>query len=271
MLIFNAMNANLYSIRMRSSQDARHISGAERLAPAECLETLAAAMVRRALEHERGCAEQIHLTLEKIDPKIIQHIPLPDIRTLLVDDVSQGRAAALQLLEKAGVTRTAASAAMEAMMRGASPEGTSMRGAMLVDSCSGARLEPDAARGVRVTRMDLTDEAAGCLRPLLQGAGVDNPHVREALVLAAKVLAAPGIVAELCWSDDPAYTTGYVAGPGLGYVRLPHLKPAGEERGGRAFFLAPGFDVKEVIAFLEGAVVLIDRIGTLHDPERWRP
>ena len=35
--------------------------------------------------------------------------------------------------------------------------------------------------------------------------------MREALVLASKVQSAEGIVGELCWSDDPDDTIGYVA------------------------------------------------------------
>ena len=31
------------------------------------------------------------------------------------------------------------------------------------------------------------------------------------IVLATKVSAHPATVAELCWSDDPEYITGYVA------------------------------------------------------------
>lgn len=44
----------------------------------------------------------------------------------------------------------------------------------------------------------------------LQKKGFLGDHVREALVLASKGRAsAVGVVAELCWSDDPEYVTGY--------------------------------------------------------------
>jgi len=145
-----------------------------------------------------------------------------------------------------------------------------MRGAMLVDAQSGQRLEPDRARGVRASRMDLTPAAEQELRRGLAALGLDNAHVREALVLAAKVLSAPGIVAELCWSDDPAYTAGYVAAPALGYVRFPYLKPFGEERGGRAFFVRrEGLDLAALIEHLERSVLLVDSIGALHGATPW--
>lgn len=263
------MDNTLYSIRMRSSRNERHISGAEKLAPAHSLEELAAAMVRRALRHDKGQAEQIFLTLEKVDPAQIMRLGLPDIRTICVESVDEGRAAALSMLVKAGVTYHAARSAIVTMAEGAAPDGESMRGAMLVDAVTGRRLEHDSQRGIRVSRMDLDDGAASYLERLLQPAKLDNPHVREALVLAAKVMHAPDIVAELCWSDDPGYTAGYIASPCLGYVRFPLLKPLGECRGGRAFFVNANVDLDRLYRYLEKQVVLIDRVGRMLPDERW--
>lgn len=263
------MEPSFYSIRMRAASDARHISGAERLAAADRLDALAAEMVRRALRHDKGQADNIVLTLEKIDPATVVRLGLPDIRTVQVTSVRQGRAAALAMLLRAGVSQRAALRAMDSMIRGAARDGGSMRGAMLIDAVSGRRIESDCRRGVRVSRMDLEEQAAAELKTLLRGAGLDNPHVREALVLAAKVLHGPGVLAELCWSDDPGYTAGYVAAPALGYVRFPLLKPQGEERGGRAFFVAPEVDLKSLVDYLERQVVLVDRIGRMLPDERW--
>ncbi|MGE4545585.1 MAG: 6-carboxyhexanoate--CoA ligase [Pedobacter sp.] len=263
------MDNTLYSIRMRSSRDERHISGAEKLAMAPRLDELAAAMVRRALQHDKGQADQIFLTLEKVDPAHIMRLELPDIRTICVESVDEGRAAALSMLVKAGVTLHAARCAMDTMAGGAAPDGESMRGAMLIDAVTGRRLEHDFQRGVRVSRMDLDDAAANYLDRLLQPVGLDNPHVREALVLAAKVQHAPGIVAELCWSDDPGYTAGYIASPCFGYVRFPLLKPLGEYRGGRAFFVNAEVDLDRLYRYLEQQVVIIDRVGRMLPDERW--
>lgn len=256
---------------MRASSGPRHISGAEKLATADRLEDLAAAMVKRALEHDKGTPDKIHLTVEKVSVSEIIRIALPDIRTVHVASVDGGRHAALAILAGAGVEPDVARSVMQTMASGAAPGGESMRGAMLVDAVTGRRLENDPSRGVRVSRMDLDDRAAADLRERLQQIGLDNAHVREALVLAAKVLHAPGIVAELCWSDDPGYTAGYVAAPRLGYVRFPMLKPLGEDRGGRAFFLAPGADVGELYRYLEKQVVLIDRVGRILPDERPHP
>ena len=53
--------------------------------------------------------------------------------------------------------------------------------------------------------------------------------------MSAKALAAPGIVAEVCISDDPSYTTGYVAVEGS-YTALRNVKAEGGKQGGRVLF-----------------------------------
>ncbi|ALC16201.1 6-carboxyhexanoate-CoA ligase [Desulfuromonas soudanensis] len=265
------MNETLYSLRMHASRGGEHLSGAEELTTQPHLETLAAALVRRALGHPRGAAESIQITVEAVDAGRVRRGVLPDLRTLSVTDFRQGRKAAAALLETAGISALAATAAITALEKGASPSGKSMRGAMLIDATSGKRLEPDASRGVRASRMGLTPGAAALLRERLSARGLDNPHVREALVLAAKVLSVPGIAAELCWSDDPDYTAGYVAALQLGYVRLTHLKPVGEERGGRAFFVRPGHgDINGIIEQLERSPLLIDEIGAIGGSAPWK-
>lgn len=264
------MKRPLFSIRMQASINGKHLSGAERLSVADDLERLAAGMVNRALGHMRGRAEKIQLTIEEVETGKVDTGVLPDLHTYLVDDYHHGRRAATAILVKSGVTPVAIDRAMDAMASGAAPDGRSMRGAMLIDAKNGNRLEPDKARGVRVSRMDLTEQARQELILGLQALGLDNDHVREALVLAAKVITAPGIVAELCWSDDPDYTAGYVASVQQGYIRFPHLKPLGDERGGRAFFLASGeHDLSELMDYLQSKPLLFDRIGRLYRAKPW--
>lgn len=264
------MSQTLFSIRMRSARDGRHISGAERLVPAGELEGLAGLLVRRALEHPRAAAAEIHLTIEEIPLGRLNRGRLPDVHTLRVDNFRQGRQVALVLLERAGVRMQAARLAIERLAAGAAPDGGCMRGAMLMDACDGHRMESDWARGIRASHMDLDSVAEEELRRRLAPHALDNEHVREALVLAAKVLATPGLVAELCWSDDPDYVAGYVASPGNGYQRISHLKPRGDELGGRVFFLRPGCCLDAVVEHLEKSVWLFDRVGRIHPPTDWR-
>lgn len=263
------MKEAIYSIRMHASQNSNHVSGAERLCNKADLQELAAAMVSRALNHSKGSADSLRISVDRVKAEDVAGGSLPDITTIEVSDYEQGRRAASGMLLEFGVSSEAVKTTLEALARGAAPGGLAMRGAMLVDAITGERLEQDQARGVRATRMGLTAEAESTLRAALQGCGLDNVHVREALVLAAKVLAAPGVIAELCWSDDPEYTAGYVTSPERGYLRFPHLKPLGETKGGRAFFLSPGADIERVISFLESQVMLFDGIGKLHPDIKW--
>ena len=124
-----------------------------------------------------------------------------------------------------------------------------------ISAATGERLDSTETRGVRVSRMDL--DAQSDALPWLRQQGLDGEHPREAMVLAAKVAAAPGMVAELCWSDDPEYTTGYVASPRHGYVRIPCLKEKNSSNGGRAFFVSPDADLEALQHFLEEQPVLV--------------
>ena len=85
--------------------------------------------------------------------------------------------------------------------------------------------------------------------------------ISEALVLATKVARTDGTIAELCWSDDPNNTVGYVASRQLGFVRITNLKPEGSSIGGRIFFVDTGVDLESYIDELEKEPVLINKIN----------
>jgi 6-carboxyhexanoate--CoA ligase len=264
MLIFAPMTQPLYSLRMHSSLGGYHLSGAENLVAPALLDAAATRLIQRALQHPLGSADQIHLTVELVKPETLEQGSLPALRTLTVASVAEGRALVRTLLSQAGVAPAAAARAMQELADGAAPSGRSMRGAMLVDSRSGQRLETDRSRGVRVSYLGIAPRLEQQLGRQLEALGLNIPHVREALVLAGKVSMHPAVLAELCWSDDPDYTAGYVCSRELGYLRIPLLKPVGETRGGRAFFLRPGADLPELVAWLEARPVLFERIGELH-------
>ncbi len=258
------MSIELNSLRMRAEKGQRHISGAERLLSAEEVEQAALQMLQRALEHPRGRAEKIHLTIEAVCPGEVSRAKLLDLQNNRVTDWSAGRDVAVQLLAAAGVARAVSVEAINRLSQGAAPDGNSMRGAMLINVETGERLESDQYRGVRASRMDLTAQARLELQQALERVGLNNSHVVEAMILATKVVLAPGAVAELCWSDDPDYQAGYVASRGLGYQRISLLKPLGEERGGRVFFVrCPGQSLTDLQVWLEKKPLLIDRIGQI--------
>lgn len=139
-----------------------------------------------------------------------------------------------------------------------------MRGSIVM--VEGNRLEPDKHRGIRATRMDITKDASLELHRLLDAAGLSSnyTHISEALVLATKVASIDGTIAELCWSDDPFYTAGYVASKKLGYMRISHLKKEGDFRGGRVFFV-DNIELDKYIYDLEKSPVLVNKIGGLQN------
>ena len=262
------MTADLYSLRMRAERNGRHCSGAERLVRGEELPATTAALVARALAC--GAApDAIRCTVDRL-AEAIPCRPLPDVSTLEVADCRQGRACAAFLLQRAGVSALAAGTGITLLAAGPAPGGRVMRGAMIVDAATGERLEADPFRGVRVSRMDLAPWARQAILARLAAAGLGHHRTAEALVLAGKVLLAPAIVAELCWSDDPDYLVGYVADPRYGYQRVTRLKAAGDGGGGRALFVRrDGWNAREFAAYLERAPVLFDTFGAVSPPIAW--
>jgi 6-carboxyhexanoate--CoA ligase len=246
----------LYSVRMRAAQGAsheaggRHISGAERLVNQEQIADLTQAMLTRAFSHTRGQVDFINITIETVAEQAVRRLKLLPITTIDVADVESGRLAAKAALIGAGVQAKAVEAGMEQLLK----LDDSMRGAMLICAETGKRLDHTAARGIRVSRMDIADDSG--FTQWLASQGFGNIHIREAVVLATKVVSAKGVIAELCWSDDPEYTAGYVASA-AGYIRFPWLKPYGSPHGGRLFFVQPGTSIEELTSYLESQPVLV--------------
>lgn len=264
------METALYSVRMRATLQGRHLAGAERLVAGSSAGSVAVALVQRAMNCTCGPADEIHCSLEQVDPDTVRCLRLPDLHTYRVEDWREGRRAARSLLVRAGVRDDIAAEALDLLGEGAAEGGGVMRGAVLMDALTGERLEADRSRGVRVSRMDLSAEFRPELARLLDAAGLAHHRVMEALVLAGKVLHAPGLVAELCWSDDPAYTTGYVAAPHGGYQRISALKPSGDPHGGRVFFVNRGtMPMAELVDYLERAPVLFNAVGRISPPVQW--
>ena len=241
--------AELYSVRMRAAQGGphekggHHISGAERIVKLEEVGTIAQSLADRALHHSKGTADFINITVDLIPPEKITYIDCLKVEEHKTSSISESHQLATDLLQGPNISETAVQKAIS-LLKGLDK---SMRGAMLVDAITGARLDT-GDRGVRVSHMDSFDShALG-----------DNEHMREALVLASKVQSADGIVGELCWSDDPDYTVGYVACNGV-YHRIPNMKELGSNIGGRVFFVRSNIDSESVIEYLERAPVLVQR------------
>lgn len=255
---------------MRASKNNEHISGAERIVSAKDIHKTASELINRALSHEKGRPDEIGISIDGLKQQKIKKLKALDIATISVDNYKKGRLCASQLLELIGVNKRAIKMAMGYMAKGASPDKKNMRGAMIIDYKTGKRIEPDKYRGIRASRMDIAKEAEAKLITALKKAKINNPYIREAIVLATKVVNAPETIAELCWSDDPSYQAGYVASKRFGYVRFPYLKEKGYSFGGRVFFVdAKKIDLKKYINFLEQQAILITRIGKVNPEATW--
>ena len=238
-----------YSVKMRAALAGVHTSGAEKIVPGASVPRVAALLAERALAHPKGAPDFLNIKVEAQPSDILRIKSLP-VTTHVTKTAAEGRALAAKLLGGAGVVRID-----EIMAR--FHESHALRGAMLLDADTLERLEPNPARGVRATYMD---DAAS----LEKGTASGKNHYAEAIVLATKVQNAPGIVAEICVSDDPDYVTGYVATRELGYRRITVIKEKVDTNGGRIFlYRGPREGVAETIRFLEKAPVVVTDVPVL--------
>lgn len=257
----------LFSVRMRASRGGTHISGAEKIIPDCEIEAVAASLISRAITHENGAPKEVIITVESLAGREILRLrPLRVINQRPDITISLSHTLAVSELMKAGVSEKAAKSALEKILAGASPAGENMRGAMLVDAGTGERLEPDRERGIRARTVDWAAEAEEYVSIAERELKCATLHFREALALATKAANAPGTVAELCISDDPHYTTGYVASRALGYCRIASMKQAGCRFGGRAFFVRKeNLDIDEYIDYMRKTPVLVNgNVEILH-------
>jgi 6-carboxyhexanoate--CoA ligase len=246
----------MYSIRMRAAEGGPHehggfhISGGETLVPKGLLEETARTFVQKALNHTRGDADFIQVIIEKISADDLVRLAPLSVSTEVVKSVEEGRLRAIEYLQNFGVSEKAIANGIELLQ-----STTNFRGAVILSASSGERVDDRGLRGVRATRMGWSQE--GYTRWSAMYPDLASPRVAEAIVLATKVANAPFIVAELCWSDDPEYVTGYVSCREKGYVRITHLKEKGDFSGGRIFYVSDDIQLEHFIDFLEQTAVLL--------------
>jgi 6-carboxyhexanoate--CoA ligase len=265
-IITSAMK-NLWSIRMRASktissrhvaigsQKEIHISGAEGLYEKSDIQKIVRSYIERALDHPKGKADKVIITIEDIKqrPKEISALPVAtvDCRT-----PAAGKRLAITLLQLLGISKKAIDKALTLIRKGG------MRGAAIITAEKGSRLEPEMERGVRASRLGINKSALKLLSSRLSRQGINTDTVREAIILASKVASFRHVVAELCVSDDPYYTTGYIASKKYGYLRIPNIKYKRSRSGGRAFFVKGAINVKGMIYYLENMPVIINTVAS---------
>lgn len=228
-----------------------HISGAEGIYSVSEISRAVKRYTERALEHPRGSADNIVITIEKISEKIAK-IPCLQLATLECISPYEAKKIIIKKLAELGISPKALNTAFKIL-----ESSKAMRGASLVLMQSGKRAEPDKQRGVRVSRLGIKGPDKALLKKRLSKIKINTETVREALVLASKIASAPDIIAEVCISDDPDYTTGYIASGTTGYLRIPNIKKQGSLNGGRVFFVKENSDTGKIIDYLERKPVMI--------------
>ncbi len=242
----------MWSLRMRAEKEGKHVSGAERLTEERTYKVLLE-LYRRPKDYDK-----MVITIEKVENVFTIEKALP-IYSYDFESVEKAREFAVKKLVEAGVPEGVAWKGIDLLARGPNPKGGNMRGAVLMDTIMGERLEEDQERGVRTVMFDWKDRKA--IEKALKARGVKPYYIKrliDALALATKNIYC-GVVAELCWSDDPDYTTGYVASRSLGYVRIKPLKEPNTPIGGRVYFVR-GKDIESVKECLEKRALIVESL-----------
>ena len=187
----------LYSIKMRASKKENgtdvHISGAEKIVEAPDVDIFANALIERGMHHSKGEADALNLKINKVCKENIIYLDALSVETIEVETWEKGQEEIKKYLKETGIDNP--QDVMQFL-----DETYAMRGAMLLDVDRLIRLEPDKKRGIRATNMD---------QERMKGDRIGNEknHYEEAIVLATKVANCPGIIGEICISDDPPFIT----------------------------------------------------------------
>lgn len=234
-----------------TKKNEMHISGAEGIYNWTDISTVISSYTKRALSHSRGKPDKVVITIEKIfqKPKKINLLP---VTTLKCSSPTEAKEILAGRLSDLGIFKPAIKNAFKVLV-----SKKTMRGASLIRIESGKRVEPDKMRGVRVSRFGMEKSADRKLVQRLSLVKLDATTVKEALMLASKASAYPDVIAEVCISDDPDYTTGYIASKKFGYVRIPNIKKPGKMYGGRVFFIKEDSSVSRLMEYFEKVPVIL--------------
>jgi len=243
-------NSKQSSVSSRKEREI-HISGAEGIYEETEITKISNAYIKRALNHPRGRPDKIIITIEKVKETPIKISLLP-VTTLKCSSPDKAKGIMIQTLALHGISKRAINNGLKVLRAK-----EAMRGASLIFMGSGRRAEPDIERGVRVSRLGIEKSAERRLSQKLSRVCINTATVKEALALASKVASCPDVVTEVCISDDPDYTTGYIASKKLGYLRVPNIKKHGEMHGGRVLFIKEGVDVNRLIGYMERKPVIL--------------
>lgn len=244
----------LYSIKIRTSLEGKHISGAERIVSKEKISNVVETLLKRQKYKDFDFS---NIKIEKISQEPIILKKSLKIETYEFENYKKALSFAFNIIsKKTNIPLETAKKFINLLYIGASPDKNNMRGAMIVNE-KGERLEKDKFRGVRTVLVDFKDREIITNKLLEKGY---TERTVDALALATKNLNYKNLVVEFCISDDKDYTTGYLAIDGK-YIRLKPLKPYGLDKGGRIYFVKNNINIDELCNYLEKIPVLIEDIN----------
>lgn len=233
----------MFSVKMRAEKKGLHISGAERIVDTQALSIAASSLVERAIKKN---PDSINIKIDIIKEPIIK-IPIIKGCYGIDNNTTEARVRLYDILSSLGYDATKILEEFYAIRN--------MRGAILLDVHTYEHLEPDRQRGIRVSCFDSTTS---------DFSGVKD-HIREAKLLASKVVSCENVVGEICVTDDVNYTFGYFASKEKGLIGIAHIKELNDNWGGRVILFDSSIGsgilqekVKKCIKYLESTPVLID-------------
>ncbi len=244
-----------YSVRMRATLGGKHVSGQERIVKKDELERVLLELHRRP----KGDWDFQTIKVEKLKepPEVIERA-LP-VRSYKFSCVPLAVNFIVGLLEtEHGIRRELTKPLIAKLQSGINPEGGNLKGALIVDPRTGEILNKEPTKGVRTILFDWLDRERIKEELLKRGY---TERTLDALALATKNIHC-GVEAEVCISDDPDYTTGYVASEKLGYIRINPLKEKGSPYGGRIYFVRKE-KFEETLRCLREKALLIKGLSSL--------
>lgn len=242
---------------MRIHREGEHLSGAEDLVPLQEINPVLTSFWQRLFPFvglEGTLPLQQIVTIDPVLEKDILRKSLLAVQTMKSESSEETGKALPGLLRHilpSGRTELILEIFKNEIL-GSAPR----NGALLVTS-EGRILPEGFSGGIRTTHVGCVSLLRRSLENQLDSFfGKPNHRFVDALVLASKVLSSGRVLLEICASDDPQYTTGYVASPLFGYVRIPHIKRQGIRRGGRLYVISPDSPLPGLLSFLSSTPVL---------------
>ncbi|MHB8421748.1 MAG: 6-carboxyhexanoate--CoA ligase [Leptospirales bacterium] len=264
----------LYSLRMRAFLEENHLAGGEDIVnleslPTRMLELLDCGMVASS-KNFPDSPHSINIKIDPIRPGEIREeslLPVFCLKTSSGDETWQFLKEAFSFIETSFEMPdlNIYKLAEDLLSKDRPPiSGASIllpSGELLILNQTGVRV---THFGIRPSlRTDLTQES------VIHVAGTGRRFI-EALQISSKVLSHPETVFEICFSDNPEYTTGYLSVRGIGYIRLPYAKLSGISSGGRIIGLRKTFKqsaVPEIVHYLTQVPILFTKRNPLHPSE----